>query len=224
MKTGKQGFTLIEVLIAITLLGVIVTLLFASLRVAGQSWHAGEQRIAEVNAKAVVYQFFKRHISAIRPLPEVSAFGDDTVETGAMAFQGRPQSLRFVAALPASAARKGLQLFTIVADSVRRDTLVVSLSPYQALEPESPIRPEVLLEGIAAFRFSYFGKTEDAEQAMWRDEWIQADRLPQLVRVSIRLSDGSFWPDMIFQTRIDAANDAVSVNDDSQPENDDTQQ
>ncbi|MBS3963125.1 MAG: prepilin-type N-terminal cleavage/methylation domain-containing protein [Methylomonas sp.] len=226
LAAPKPGFTLIEVLIAISLLAVIVTLLFASLRIAGQSWQAGEQRIAEVNTKAVVYQFFKRHIAAIRPLPEMSEFGDDVVETGSMAFQGRPQNLGFVATLPSSAVRKGLQIFTIAADPARPDTLIVRLTPYQALTQDdaAPILPEVLLEGIANFRFAYFGKTEEVEAAAWRDEWLLADRLPQLIRVSIRLDDGSLWPDMIFPTRITTANDAIIVNDDSLPVDDDAQQ
>ena len=76
----RNGFTLIEVLIAMTLLGVMVVLLFSSLKVAAQSWNAGENKIAEVNKKAVVYQFFKRHLTAIRPLPSLDT--EQNFETG----------------------------------------------------------------------------------------------------------------------------------------------
>ncbi|MFI3120724.1 MAG: type II secretion system protein, partial [Methylococcaceae bacterium] len=37
----QSGFTLIEVLIAMTLLSIMVVLLFASLRICAQSWEQG---------------------------------------------------------------------------------------------------------------------------------------------------------------------------------------
>ncbi len=54
-----RGFTLIEVLIAMTLLSIMVVLLFSSLRICAQSWEQGENKITEVNEVAVVYNFFQ---------------------------------------------------------------------------------------------------------------------------------------------------------------------
>jgi general secretion pathway protein J len=70
-RWNANGFTLIEMLIAISLLGIMVVLLFASLRIAAESWNSGEAKISEVNKKAVVYQFFKRHLSNVKPLPAI---------------------------------------------------------------------------------------------------------------------------------------------------------
>lgn len=89
-----NGFTLIEMLIAITLLGVMVTLLFGSLRIAAQSWHSGETKIDQVNRKAVVYQFFKHHLGSARPLPEFTAADRDETQNNTdqvplkLSFQG----------------------------------------------------------------------------------------------------------------------------------------
>lgn len=216
----RNGFTLIEVLIAITLLGVMVVLLFSSLRIAAESWNAGEGKIADVNQKAVVYQFFKRHLTAVRPLPLIDEQAGD-VEAGQMAFRGLPQSVRFVAALPAASARKGLQVFQIQPDPERASTLQVSLTPYRQSDAESQAvdPPVVLLEHVAAFRLAYFGKTEDVAEQIWRDEWTLADRLPQLIRVRITLEDGSYWPEMVFPLRITATHGAEAIaEDDSQGE------
>ncbi|WP_445370616.1 prepilin-type N-terminal cleavage/methylation domain-containing protein [Methylomonas sp. HW2-6] len=208
----SNGFTLIEMLIAITLLGVMVTLLFGSLRIAAQSWHSGETKIDQVNRKAVVYQFFKHHLSAARPLPEfVAAERDDLQappepELPKLSFQGLPQSLRFVAALPAASARKGLQIFSIEPARDRTSTLNVTLTPYRRQVDAEP-EPVVLLEDVRSFRISYFGaKSPNAGDApVWQDDWLDAERLPSLVKIHIALNDDSFWPDMIFPLRIDAA-------------------
>ena len=211
IRQTSRGFTLIEVLIAMTLLSVMVVLLFSSLRTAAESWNAGESKIAEVNTKAVVYQFFKRHLTTIRPMPMLSneqktfpkAQQDDLQNQ--QAFQGFRQSLNFVAALPAASARKGLQVFNIASDSANRSTLLVTLTPYRQTDIDvnaEPDRPEVLLEDIADFKFSYFGKTEDMADQKWHDEWKMADRLPRLIKVTIQLADGSDWPEMVFPLKI----------------------
>ncbi len=62
MKQQAQGFTLIEVLIAMTLLSMMMVLLFASLKICADSWEKGENKINEVNEFAVVYYFFNQHL------------------------------------------------------------------------------------------------------------------------------------------------------------------
>lgn len=212
--TRRNGFTLIEVLIAMTLLSVMVVLLFSSLKIAAESWNAGENKTAQVNEKAVVYQFFKRHITTIRPLPFLNEEQNFAAEAQ-QAFQGFTQSLRFVSALPASSARKGLQVFTLALDPANSKKLLVTLTPYR---PEAGLeigKPEVLLENIAELKFAYFGKTEDVAEMMWRDEWSVADRLPGLIKVSIKLDDGSYWPDMVFALKITQAISPETINGDS---------
>ncbi len=48
-KQKEYGFTLLEVLIAMSLLSIMVVLLFSSLKVGAESWDKGESKIAEVN-------------------------------------------------------------------------------------------------------------------------------------------------------------------------------
>jgi general secretion pathway protein J len=217
----SKGFTLIEVLIAMTLLGVMVVLLFSSLRIAAESWNAGENKMVQVNQKAVVYQFFKRHLTTIRPLPILNIDPNNPEEL--QVFRGYPQTLRFAAALPASSARKGLQIFTISPNPENASVLMVSLVPYRLTEADQnqpPDRPEVLLEDVAKIQFAYFGKTEDVAESQWREEWTLADRLPSLIKVSIALKDGSYWPDMIFPTKITQSANAETIEGDNAVAND----
>ena len=55
----SKGFTLIEVLIALTLLSIMIVLLFTSLKICADSWEKGENKINNVNQIAVVYNFFQ---------------------------------------------------------------------------------------------------------------------------------------------------------------------
>lgn len=200
----SNGFTLIEMLIAMTLLGIMVVLLFSSLKIAAESWNVGEGKLVEVNRKVVVYQFFKRHFTTIKPVltqPEGSI--NEPAALPQLLFQGHANSVRFVASMPVSAKRKGLQIFEIAADPQNPATLMVALSPYQSAEAVPPEKV-VLLDKMTAFKFSYFGKLDEASTPVWQEDWVMANYLPQLIKVTIGLQDGSYWPDMVFPLKINA--------------------
>src|SRR5512139_1339393 len=89
-----RGFTLIEVLIAMTMLSIMVVLLFSSLKICADSWEKGESKITDVNEIAVVYNFFQRHLSEAKPLwNDLSKEEEKT-----FSFQGKTQSLQFISA------------------------------------------------------------------------------------------------------------------------------
>ncbi|QWF69917.1 prepilin-type N-terminal cleavage/methylation domain-containing protein [Methylomonas paludis] len=211
MNRFKNGFTLIEMLIAMTLLSVMVVLLFGSLRIAAESWNVGEAKTVAVNKKSVVYQFFKQRLSTIKPLLlQTDASQDNGDQAQQPVFIGMINRLRFVAALPASSARKGLQIFDITAyggDNIESEarglSLQVALTPYMASEVIKTEKVE-LLNHISRLSFAYYGNGDPTNAGDWQDEWLSTDHLPELIKIHIQLDDDSFWPDMVFPVRINA--------------------
>ncbi len=200
-KTDKQsGFTLIEVMLAMTLLSIMVALLFGSLKICAESWNKGEAKIAEVNEKAVVYQFFKRHLPSVRPL------WDDFSDEGDrwFSFQGTRNKLQFVSVFPSSAGRKGFQLFEIKFEHQDEGQIKVILSPfYPSLDGEQWEAEEVvLLEHVKSFKISYFAKETTDSNGVWVDNWQEKQNLPSLVKIKIELNTPSFWPEMIFAFKV----------------------
>ena len=195
----STGFTLLEVMIAMTLLSIMVILLFSSLKIGAESWDKGERKIAEVNEKAVVYQFFKRHLPTIRPLWD--DFSDDE---RSFSFQGMQDKLQFVSVFPASASRKGMQLFEVGFDKTEKGVIKVVLKPfYPPLEDEQwQLEEVVLLDNIEEFELAYFGKEDSGSEGVWTDNWQEKEFLPALIKVRIELEDGSYWPEMIFALKL----------------------
>lgn len=230
--TARQdGFTLIEVLIAMTLLSIMVVLLFSSLKICAQSWEQGENKIAEVNEVAVVYNFFQRHLSAAMPVSNdfaqngMDAAGqpgiNSTIAAGAaieskgknFSFQGKRNSLQFVSVFPASAGRAGMQMFSIQPEREGKDQVVkVTLTPFFPLAEGEEWNPEevVLLKHVSDFELSYFGPTvEDGSKSAWQDEWLEKEVQPKLVKININTSDGVFWPEMIIELKVAGAGAAT---------------
>jgi general secretion pathway protein J len=204
-KSLHKGFTLIEVLIAMTLLGIMVVLLFSSLKICADSWEKGESKITDVNEVAVVENFFQRHLSAAKPL-----WNDFSKEDKTFSFQGKARSLEFISAFPASAGRSGLQLFSIQLQEEDNEQLVkVTITPFfPVTEGEEWRKEEVtLIKHVSNFKLAYFGSDDNGNENkdVWLDEWLTRDVQPRLVKINIELENEIFWPEMIIELKVTGA-------------------
>lgn len=228
--THHQGFTLIEVLIAMTLLSIMVVLLFSSLKICADSWEKGESKITEVNEVAVVYGFFQHHLAVAKPL------WDDfsTPETRTFAFQGQARSLQFVSTFPASAGRSGMQLFTMefIEEGDER-YIKITLTPFfPSAEGEEWKKEEVtLIKHVSEFSLAYFDIADGTNEGAWVEDWLERENLPRLVKIDIKLDNGVFWPEMLIDLKItgitddsffeaEVGDDELGAVDDSEPEPD----
>jgi general secretion pathway protein J len=229
MKSCKtlQGFTLIEVLIAMTLLSIMVVLLFTSLKICADSWEKGENKITEVNEVAVVYNFFHRHLTTARPL-----LNDFTTEGEAFSFQGKNRSLQFVSAFPASAGRSGLQMFSVELQEEDKDQVIkVAVTPYFPKAEDAEERPAdevVLIRHVSDFELAYFGADDDYSEGHWQDEWLEKSTQPRLIKIRIKPDNEIFWPEMIIELKVvslydnpllDNLNSSEDINNPGIPEN-----
>ncbi len=198
---ADSGFTLIEVLIAMTLLGVMVVLLFSSMKICADSWQKGEDKITEVNDVAVVYQFFQHHLSTAKPLWD--DFSDEN-KIKIFAFQGKSQELQFVSAFPASAKKSGLQLFSLkLINDGTEQIIQVSITPFfPSAEGQEWRHEEVtLLRHVRNFSLSYFGSDDTQVEGFWQEDWLAKGSQPQLVKIKIERDGGSFWPEMVVELK-----------------------
>ena len=233
-RTQAHGFTLIEVLIAMTLLSIMVVLLFTSLSICAKSWEQGENKIAEVNEVAVVYNFFQRHLSSAIPLwndfiARDGVYAASQSGTGAateqgdrtFSFQGKKQFLQFVSTFPASAARSGMQLFSIQLQQQDDEQVIkVTLTPFFPTTEGETWRQEevILLKHVGDFSLAYFGP-DDVGESRWQDEWLEKELQPQLVKISINTTNGVFWPEMVIELKVAANSTEIEadINDETEP-------
>jgi general secretion pathway protein J len=195
-----RGFTLIEVLIAMTLLSIMVVLLFSSLKICADSWEQGESKITDVNEVAVVYNFFQQHLSVANPL-----WNDFSKEEKTFSFQGKAQSLQFVSTFPASAGKSGLQQFSIQMQKEDNEWLVkVTITPFFPVSEGKEWRKEevTLIEHVNDFTLAYFGSNEETSESNWQNEWLGKDVLPRLVKINIKLKNEIYWPEMIIDLKV----------------------
>lgn len=195
-----QGFTLVELLIAITLLALLSVLLFDGLnfgtRVAGEA-AARQDRTA---ALATAMGFLRGQLADAQPLEMGQSGGGKGV-----AFEGEPDSVEFAALPPAYLAEGGWHTLRVGFERQRKGgRLVVAwrlLESDNGKEAVSRPRRSTLLDGVKAIEFGYFGQISAQDAPQWHDHWRDSDHLPALVRLHITFLDGSTVPDLIVALR-----------------------
>ncbi len=205
-----RGFTLIEVLIAMTLLSIMMVLLFTSLKICADSWERGENKITDVNEMAVVYNFFQRDLSIAKPLWKDLPVEEDK----SFSFQGSSQSLQFVSAFPASAGRSGLQMFSLnLLEENNEQVINVTIVPFIRLTEGEKLQKEevTLLKHVTDFTLSYFSSASEISESVWTDEWLNKEALPRLVKINIKLDNGIYWPAMIIDLKVTGVTDNANL-------------
>ncbi len=190
---AAAGFTLMEVLLATSLLAAALALAFGILRAAGATVARGEA-MAERNERIrAVSAFLRERIGGADGL----VFGFDAGSGRSLRFVGDAQAMRFVADVPPYFDRGGPRLheLQVHADRARRlDVAFRQLRAGQALPATRS--PEPLATGLAEVRFAYRTLAPDGRPGPWQDTWTTPDVLPPQVRVRIRDGQGP-WPDVV---------------------------
>ncbi|HEX4853527.1 type II secretion system protein GspJ [Arenimonas sp.] len=182
-----RGFSLIEVLLATTLLAVGVGLAFATLRNATVATSRAEDMAQRNERLRAVQAFLRRQVEDALPLPIEP---DDGTGTPAF-FEAAEDELKLVAPMPGYLSRGGphLQTFRLVRESggLRLEFQHQQLTPDGPLESER--EPEVLLDGIAEGGFAFRTLDDDGKPGAWTPRWDTPQSMPRLVRLELRMAD-----------------------------------
>lgn len=191
MTPGRQrGFTLLEVLLATTLLAAGLALAFATLRTAAATTERGEALTERNERVRAVSAFLQRRIGGAQGL----VFEVDPTTGESKRFQGDAGEMRFIADLPDYLGRGGPHLHVLVASG---GSLGVAFQIVQAGEALPAARPpEPLANGLGRVVFAYRGLTPEGEPGDWQPRWETAEALPLQVRVRIEDARGP-WPDIV---------------------------
>lgn len=196
MKGIQKGFTLLELLIGMVLLGMILTLLFGGLRLGARSWDSGDKRADDSAQLRAIHGFMRRELSQAFPLR-----WKNEADTR-LAFAGASDALKFVAPLPVQVSGGGLYLLGLGLENGEEGQRLImkrALTNPEAKDFSSLEQGEksVLVDHIEKMRISYFGATTPESEPGWQEKWDDPQRLPLLVRIQVELSDGRGWPDLV---------------------------
>ncbi len=170
-----RGFTLLELLISMTILTLIFVAILGAIRIGSKSWEGGEQRAEENQRTRTLFDSLARELTMLYPL-RIPA--QDTTKD-VIVFRGKSDSLEF-ATLPQSyGAAPFSHMIRIVRYSVESDQGLMSTESYPLVGLATAFatqegRVKGLDERVTEARFRYLvpeGRPEENLPAQWRDSW-----------------------------------------------------
>lgn len=195
----SRGFTLLEVMVALTLLSMMMVAVIAAMRTFGNTKVTIGQVTDRVDEVRVVSGFIRNSLGAAMPLAREGLIDEDAdgPEVGTY-FRGSPTSVVWVSPLLGGSGLGGVFVMRLAfADgelTLSWHPYVKSVQAYDSQELES----RVLLQDVEEFEVGYL----DSFGGEWAEEWSGQANNPVAVRLNIR-SRGKYWPEMVVRLSAD---------------------
>ena len=199
-RLGQQrGFTLLELLVALVVLGLLVVGLTQGVRAGLTMWGAQTRRMGETGELDASARALRVLLGGIS-VPSAGAVGRGAA--GAVKLEGHSDSLAFVGEMPTGLGTTRRANITL---ELVQGRLVLRWTPHRhelttAPEPE-PIETE-LIGGVESLDFAYWGSPSADQPAGWQAQW-DGSNIPELIRVRLAFAKGDRrrWPDLIAAPR-----------------------
>lgn len=191
-----HGFTLVEVLLALSLTTLIMLALISALATFGKTATSLENRFERSDELRLVSEFLRATIG--RALDDYGMRLPDN--SAAVMFEGDSTDLRWVGVMPARHGAGGVYNFRLFAvEDAFGPTLSLQYQPFvgEGKTPDwSGIESRVLIDRLSGFEIEYFDREDDA----WKSVWRGAEALPALVKLGISVG-GDAWPELLVRVR-----------------------
>ena len=197
VRHDSDGFTLLEVLMAIILLGLLIAGAYGGIHAAVKAMRAGEASIDRTDSLRTAQEFLRRQIEHILPL----AISRDQNTGETTVFEGDAKFMRFVALMPGYLSRGGPYVQTLELapgnDGLQLQFTDTMLNGYDAQDAKtSDTPPVVLLDHIREGRFEYRSLDDQGQLSDWSSAWPDSSVTPLLVRIDLTMQSGAqaAWP------------------------------
>ncbi|MGH6889944.1 MAG: prepilin-type N-terminal cleavage/methylation domain-containing protein [Rhizomicrobium sp.] len=225
-RPGAQaGFTLLELLIATTLVAFLSLLLFGGLRFGTRVWEKTETSTTQINHVRAAQLFLQEEVAGIYPFYAGDQPADKHVD-----FSGEEKRLTFFA--PSKTLPGGMDLVTIQALPEKGGVSLVVASKGELTGPQGRATHHILVRGLKWFQISYYGAPAPAgivttqppiakvglganaaasatPPPQWTSVWEGQRRLPLLIRFRAAFENRATWPDLVLSPRTDVDESCV---------------
>jgi general secretion pathway protein J len=186
-RRREAGFTLLEVVLALSIFGLIAAILYGAFSLSHNAVNKAQasfDKNQRLRSAGDMLGSYIRSSYPYRASPQ-----DQTVY-----YLGEEDSVTFVSSFSLTLGGRGMAKIRVYRDgedSRQASLRLEEMVPFRIDEEGGGQRTSVVLEeGISAFRLAYLDSQSQDEN--WEDRWDGQERhaLPRAVRISYRASDG----------------------------------
>ena len=192
IQNHGNGFTLLEVMIALTLFGMIVVIVTGALRIGIRAWEKGEKSIEGLQAPRIALDMMRRQLSSF----DAGLTAKRRQEN--LFFKGNEKQLEFVTLTPIRSKPIGgpsYIAYRVVSDDEgggeHLDMFLKErprFGPALEKEMEDPNSWHMLIPSAQKIFFEYLKKEEKTESFFWMSQWDGATQgnPPHAVKIIIK--------------------------------------
>jgi general secretion pathway protein J len=179
-RSAQAGFTLLEILVSITLLGFIVLITSQALRAGYRSTETGQNRIESLDRFRTSLNIVESQIQSAFIMKKT----DTTLDTDFFQFRGDKTKLEFRSLYSLwGGARGPVSVQYEVRDNpTGGKALYVSETPIVIPDATREVK---LFDAAHDIFFEYFYKGPTDEKGSWVDDWTEKENVPNRIRLTI---------------------------------------
>jgi general secretion pathway protein J len=188
METLKKlnrvaGFTLLELIISITLVAIIVLIISVAANLGYRSFNSGEKKMNAVERLRSSLTIIDAQIQSGVPL---------TLEEGGVKqyyFAGEQDSLKFSTNYSIWGGQRGYVIVNYRVDTDDRGKRTLFASEYKVgMENQKETK---LLEGFDEITFDYYKQDATEEEGEWITQWVGEEMMPTKIRINLMRGSNS---------------------------------
>ncbi|MFO0753448.1 MAG: type II secretion system protein [Thermodesulfovibrionales bacterium] len=177
----QRGFTLLELLLAVAILGILVVLIAGAMRLGFRSVDSGERKAEALERMRTSLSLLDAQIQSAFALIETG----EAAEAGGVRyrFTGEHALLAFPShySLWSGPLGRVLVTYRVAPDEKGGQTLSVS----ENVIGTDTTRETVLLERVREISFEYYFREAAEEKGSWVEQWTDPESLPEKIRVKL---------------------------------------
>ena len=187
---SRSGFTLIEVMLAVSILAMVIAVISTTFRIGINAWEKGENKIKSLQTKRALNALIYREIKSVYPYTITPSELDTHIKYNA--FFGESDSLKFVSHASTTGRSTGLSLIEMWTEEDKglfigeREAIVSNLSDLNDIDLRDEDTAVSVCREIKEISFRYFERKNKDEEGEWQENWDPEDkkkRLPLFVEV-----------------------------------------
>jgi len=193
----SSGFTLLELILSLAIMGVVLLLIFGALRIGARAWEKGEADVEVEQRQRAVFELIQKQIASAC-FYEIKT-GDDT-----FCFKGTETEIQFVSRSPiAPGFRSGIVYVNYTVNEGKandkmglmlyeRDMIFMKEEDFSSDAAENSLR---LISGFQNLRFAYLKMNEDGGETSWQNFWDSSEdsmEMPLAVKMTFEGEDDTF--------------------------------
>jgi general secretion pathway protein J len=202
---GARGFTLIEMLVALTLVAMMSVAMLEAYRFSQRVLAQTTRVDGAIHDVAAAQRLLRRVIETAYPFEPPGGVGTGETPRGIV---GTASGFSVSAPAPARSGGIGLYRYTLaLSEGALEMAWATDRNGESVTETGSESQHEALLKGVDSISVEYLELIERANgdiEPFWRETWIDKLAPPALVRIRVRFASGvrRTWPELIVAPRI----------------------